>query len=332
MSRQRVLSGVQPTGILHIGNYLGALRNWRGMVDDYDTFFCVVDMHAITVPEAVDPARLREAIRSVAAIYIAAGIDPDKATIFVQSDVPAHAELAWILTCMAPMGWLKRMTQFKVKGGDNEGVGTGLLTYPVLQAADILLYDADLVPVGADQKQHIELTRDLAERFNHRFGDVFHLPKPMIPKQGARIMGLDDPEAKMSKSTAVERPGHAIGLLDTPKQVKKKINRAKTDSGTCTIYEDASPGIRNLLGMFAAFTGEDPAEIGKRYDGRGYGYLKADLIAAAEAELAPLRARYEELRGDESVLDAILERGAERANAQANVVLARAKQAMGLGR
>jgi len=332
MSRQRVFSGVQPTGILHIGNYLGALRQWRGMVEDYDTFFCVVDMHAITIPDKVEPARLREAIRTVAALYVAAGIDPDKATIFVQSDVPAHAELAWILTCMAPMGWLKRMTQFKAKGGDNESVGTGLLTYPVLQAADILLYDTDLVPVGADQKQHIELTRDLAERFNHRFGDVFLLPKPMIPKQGARIMGLDDPEAKMSKSTAVERPAHAIGLLDTPKQVKKKINRAKTDSGTCTLYDQASPGIRNLLGMFAAFTGEDPAAIGERYDGRGYGYLKKDLIEAAEAELAPLRARYRELRDDESVLDAILERGAERASDQASGVLARVKQAMGLGR
>lgn len=331
MSRQRVLSGVQPTGTLHIGNYLGALRQWRGMVEDYETFFCVVDMHAITVPEAVEPKKLREAIRSVAALYIAAGIDPDKANIFVQSDVSAHAELAWILTCMTPMGWLKRMTQFKTKGGGSESVGTGLFTYPVLQAADILLYDADLVPVGADQKQHIELTRDVAERFNHQFGEVFTLPKPMIPKAGARIMGLDDPESKMSKSTAQERPGHAIGLLDTPKRIKKAINRAKTDSGVVTAYDQASPGIQNLLNMFSAFTGEEPADIGARYDGKGYGYLKKDLFEAVEAELGPLRARYAELREDEAALDAILDRGAEAARARADVVLARVKQAMGLG-
>lgn len=331
MSRQRVLSGVQPTGTLHIGNYLGALRQWRGMVEDYETFFCVVDLHAITVPESVDPKVLRENIRSVAALYVAAGIDPDKAAIFVQSDVRAHAELAWILTCMTPMGWLKRMTQFKAKGGGSESVGTGLFTYPVLQAADILLYDTDQVPVGADQKQHVELTRDIAERFNHQFGDVFRLPKPMIPKQGARIMGLDDPEAKMSKSIAAVRPGHAIALLDTPKRIKKVINRAKTDSGTCTLYDQASPGIRNLLGMFSAFTGEDPAVIGERYDGRGYGYLKKDLFEAVEAELGPLRARYAELREDESALDAILEAGAEKARVPANAVLARVKTAVGLG-
>lgn len=332
MARQRVLSGVQPTGTLHIGNYLGALRQWRGMVDAYETFFCVVDLHAITVPDAIDPAALREHVRSVAALYVAAGIDPEKAAIFVQSDVRAHSELAWILTCMTPMGWLKRMTQFKSKGGDQESVGTGLFTYPVLQAADILLYDADLVPVGADQKQHVELTRDLAERFNHRFGEVFVLPKPMIPKQGARIMGLDEPEAKMSKSIAAERPGHAIGLLDTPKQIKKAVNRAKTDSGVCTIYEDASPGIRNLLGMFSAFTGEDPAVIGERYDGRGYGYLKKDLIEAIEAELGPLRERYAALRAEESALDAILDAGAARARERADAVLGRVRGAIGLGR
>lgn len=332
MARQRVLSGVQPTGTLHIGNYLGALKQWRTMVDDYDTFFCVVDLHAITIPDAVVPAELRENIRKVAALYIAAGIDPKKAAIFVQSDVRAHAELAWILTCMTPMGWLRRMTQFKAKGGDNESVGTGLFTYPVLQAADILLYDTNRVPVGADQKQHVEITADLAQRFNHRFGEVFVVPEPMIPKQGARIMGLDDPANKMSKSTAQTKPGHAIGLLDTPKQVKKAINRAVTDSGVCTRYDDASPGIQNLLGMFAAFTDGDPREIGERYDGRGYGYLKKDLIEAAEAVLAPLRATYAELRDDESQLDAILDRGAERARAVADPVMTRVREAMGLGR
>ncbi|MFK7926953.1 MAG: tryptophan--tRNA ligase [Myxococcota bacterium] len=332
MARQRVLSGVQPTGTLHIGNYLGALKQWRGMVDVYDTFFCVVDLHAITVPDAVVPAELRENIRKVAALYIAAGIDPDKAAIFVQSDVRAHAELAWILTCMTPMGWLKRMTQFKSKGGGSESVGTGLFTYPALQAADILLYDTNQVPVGADQKQHVELTADIAQRFNHRFGDVFVVPEAMIPAQGARVMGLDDPTAKMSKSVAQVKPGHAIGLLDTPKQVKKALNRAVTDSGVCTRFDDASPGIRNLLTMFAAFTDGDPIALGDQYDGRGYGYLKKDLIDAAEAVLAPLRSRYHELRDDETVLDQVLEQGAERARAVADPVLKRARDAMGLGR
>ncbi len=329
---KRVLSGVQPTGALHLGNYLGALRQWVDLQNHYDTFFCVVDLHAITVPEAVEPAGLRENILKVAALYLASGVDPDSATLFVQSEVRAHAELGWILTCTTPIGWLKRMTQFKSKGGESESVGAGLLCYPVLQTADILLYDADLVPVGADQKQHIELARDVAERFNHAFGPTFQLPSPMIPRQGARVMGLDDPTAKMSKSVGAVRPGHAIGLLDSPKVIRKAINRAVTDSTTCTRYEDASPGVRNLLGIFSALTGEAPEAIGERYDGRGYGYLKADVFQAVEAVLGPLRARYQELREDESYLHAVLDAGAERASEQADAVLARARGAIGLGR
>lgn len=328
----RVLSGVQPTGSLHIGNYLGALVQWRRMQHEHETFFCVVDLHSITVPEAINAATLRENIRAVAAIYLACGIDPDKATLFVQSEVRAHAELAWILTCVTPLGWLSRMTQFKDKSAEKETVGAGLYTYPVLQAADILLYDTNFVPVGEDQKQHIELARDIAVRFHNLYGPTFILPDPMIPKEGARIMGLDSPSQKMSKSLAAVRPGHAIGLLDTPKAIKNAINRAVTDSETITRWDDASPGVRNLLSIFSALTSEDPRVLGDRYDGRGYGYLKKDLIDAVEAALGPLRARYAELRADDRYLDEVLDKGAAKASQVADGVLARARENTGLGR
>lgn len=330
MSKKRVLSGVQPSGNLHVGNYLGALAQWARLLDTYDNYFCVVDLHALTVPENVDPKVLREKTLEVAALYVASGIDPDKCTIFVQSEVTAHAELAWVLTCTTPLGWAYRMTQFKSKSEKSESVGTGLLTYPILQAADILLYDADLVPVGADQKQHIELARDIAQRFNEMFGPTFKLPEAMLPPTGARVMGLDDPTAKMSKS--VTAPGHAIRILDAPNVTKKAIMRAVTDLSPELVWADASPGVRNLVGIYAAFTGETLEAVAARYEGRGYGYLKKDLVDVVEAGLAPVRTRYAELRSDPTYLGRILDAGAERARAAANPVLARAKAAAGLGR
>jgi tryptophanyl-tRNA synthetase len=328
--KKRVLSGVQPSGRLHIGNYLGALAQWTKLQDTYENYFCVVDLHALTVPEAVKAPQLREKTLEVAALYVASGIDPAKSTIFVQSEVAAHAELQWILTCAAPLGWLYRMTQFKAKSEATESVGAGLLMYPSLMAADILLYDADLVPVGADQKQHIEFARDVATRFNDLFGPTFKLPNPMIPPTGARVMGLDDPEAKMSKSTTA--PGHAIGILDPPNAVKKAIMRAVTDTGTEVVWAEASAGVRNLVGIYAAMTGETADAVAARYEGRGYGYLKKDLVDVVEAGLAPVRARYAELRGEDGYLNQILDEGAERARATADPVVARAKVAAGLGR
>ncbi len=330
--KPRVLSGVQPSGALHIGNYLGALVQWRDLQDTYENFFCVVDMHALTVPENVRADTLREKTLEVAALYLASGIDPARSTVFVQSEVAAHAELAWVLTCVTPLGWLHRMTQFKTKSDVSSTVGAGLLVYPTLMAADILLYDADQVPVGADQKQHIELARDVAGRFNDLFGPTFRLPNPMIPPTGARVMGLDDPEAKMSKSTGERSPGHAIGILDPPNVVKKAIMRAVTDTGSELVWAEASPGLKNLVGIFAAVSGEPADTVAARYEGRGYGYLKKDLVEVLEASLAPVRTRYAELRADPTYLNGVLDAGAERARAVAEPVLARAKAAAGLGR
>ncbi|MDP2315665.1 MAG: tryptophan--tRNA ligase [Pseudomonadota bacterium] len=328
--KPRVLSGVQPSGSLHIGNYLGALLQWRDLQDTYENFFCVVDLHALTVPENVKAAGLREKTLEVAALYLASGIDPARSTVFVQSEVAAHAELAWLLTCVSPLGWLQRMTQFKTKSDVASTVGAGLLTYPALMAADILLYEADQVPVGADQKQHIELARDVAARFNDMFGPTFKLPNPMIPPTGARVMGLDNPEQKMSKS--ISAPGHAIGLLDPPNVVKKAIMRAVTDTGSELVWAEASPGVKNLISIFAAITGESADAVAARYEGRGYGYLKKDLVDAVEGALLPLRARYTELRADPTYLNEVLDAGAERARSVAEPVLARAKAAAGLGR
>lgn len=330
--KKRILSGVQPSGALHIGNYLGALRQWVKLQDTYDNYFCVVDLHALTVPEAVRADVLREKSLEVAALYIASGIDPEKSTIFIQSEVTAHAELAWILTCAAPLGWLHRMTQFKAKSEAAESVGSGLLTYPALMAADILLYDTDLVPVGADQVQHIEFTRDLAQRFNEMFGATFRIPRSMVPPAGARVMGLDDPTRKMSKSTAEKVPGHAVAILDAPNVAKKAIMRAVTDAGSELRWEEASPGIKNLVGIYAAFTDETLDAVAARYEGRGYGYLKKDLVDVVEAGLAPVRARYTQLRQEPGYLAGILDAGAERARAVATPVCDRAKVACGLKR
>jgi len=330
-TRPRVLSGMQPTDALHLGNYLGALRHWVARQDEQDALFCVVDLHVLTLPEAVDPRLLRHRSRAVAALYFACGLDPERNVVFVQSHVPEHAECSWLLTCTTPLGWLYRMTQFKSKSEGRESVGTGLLTYPVLQAADILLYDTDEVPVGEDQVQHVELTRDIATRFNRLFGDTFVLPKAVIPTAGARIMGMDDPTVKMSKSIMAERPGHGIGLLDPPDVLKKTIMSAVTDSEREFRAEHASPGVRNLLGILQALTAEPLPAIEERFAGRGYGDLKKAVLEAVSETVTPIRERYDALMGDPAELDAILARGAEAARERAAATLARAKAAIGVG-
>src|SRR6202790_5626512 len=249
--KARVLSGMQPTGNLHIGNYLGALKNWVKIQYDYECIFCIVDLHAITVQQ--DPEQLRAKIMEIAALYLAAGIDPKQSTVMVQSAVPAHAELAWMLTCVTPVGWLDRMTQFKAKSAAQESVGSGLFQYPVLMAADILLYQAAIVPVGEDQVQHLELTRDIAQRFNSLYGETFVMPETKLPAVGARIMGLDDPTTKMSKSAPGS--GHAVALLDPPDRIRKTIMRATTDSNPAVDFETMGPGVANLLNVFHAFSG-----------------------------------------------------------------------------
>lgn len=330
-ARPRVFSGAQPTGVLHLGNYLGAIKGWVESQDERDSVFCIVDLHAITIPESVDPATLRRKSRDLAALYFAAGLDPDKNVVFIQSQVHEHAELAWILNCVTPLGWLYRMTQFKSKSEGRESVSTALLDYPVLQAADILLYDTEIVPVGEDQVQHIELTRDIAVRFNNLFGETFVLPRAVVPKSGARIKGLDDPAVKMSKSIAAEREGHAINLLDDEKVIKRAIMRAVTDSGTEVRAASASPGVRNLLDIYATVTGVDREEAGATFEGRGYGDLKKGVFAAVMDGLAPLRSRYAEITADPDALDRTLARGAERARALAAPVLERVKGAVGVG-
>ncbi|MBA2666586.1 MAG: tryptophan--tRNA ligase [Trueperaceae bacterium] len=331
-SRPRVFSGMKPTdGVLHLGNYLGALRGWVAHQDERDSVFCVVDLHALTVPEAVDPSVLRSTTRAIAALYFACGLDPERNVVFVQSHLTEHAECTWILNCVTPLGWLHRMTQFKAQAEARESVGSGLLTYPVLQAADILLYDTEVVPVGEDQVQHVELTRDVAVRFNRLFGDTFVLPRAVIPKAAARVMALDDPTAKMSKSIAAERAGHAIGLLDSPAVLKKSIMSAVTDSGRETRFEQAGPGVRNLLTIYQVLSNEPMAAAEARFEGQGYGALKKGVLELVVETLAPIQARYTELMREPAELDAILARGAEQARAIAAPVLARVKAAVGVG-
>ncbi|HEV7214164.1 MAG TPA: tryptophan--tRNA ligase, partial [Chloroflexota bacterium] len=280
--RRRVFSGIQPSGELTLGNYLGALRRWVAMQDEYENIFCIVDLHAITDPQ--DPQELRRRTRDLVALYLAAGLDTAKSVIFVQSHVAAHSELAWLLNCFTPMGWLERMTQYKDKTAKRSGerISVGLFDYPALMAADILLYQAHLVPVGDDQRQHVELTRDLAMRFNYRFGDTFVLPEPLIGEAGARIMSLTDPTQKMSKSDV--DPNGTIALLDPPDLVRRKIMRAKTDSGSDAAFDPARPGITNLLEIYKTLTGEPQQQVEDHFAGRGYGEVKrevADLVVAA---------------------------------------------------
>ncbi len=324
----RVFSGIQPTGEVHLGNYLGALRNWADDQHDHDSVYCIVDLHAVTTPK--DPAELQDKTVQMAATLLATGIDPDVATLFVQSHVHEHTGLAWLLECTAAVGELRRMVQFKDKasrlGSGQDSVPVGLFTYPVLQAADILAYDADRVPVGEDQRQHIELTRDVAQRFNHRYGDVFVLPEAVMPRAGARVMDLQRPEAKMSKS--VDSPQGTVGLLDEPAVVVRKFKRAVTDSGTDVTYDPgAKAGVSNLLSILAAATGTTPERSGEGIE--RYGDLKTATAEAVVELLAPVQARYGELMDDRGELLAILGRGADRAQATAAKTLARAREAMG---
>ncbi len=328
--RTRVFSGVQPTGTLHLGNYLGAIKQWVAHQDERENIFCVVDLHALTVPEVIDPAVLRAKSRETVAIYLAAGIDPEKSLLFIQSHVREHSELAWILNCVSPLGWLERMTQFKAKAERRGTVGTGLLTYPTLMAADILLYDTQVVPVGEDQKQHLEFTRDLALRFNNMFGDTFVVPEVSIPKAGARVMGLDDATVKMSKSIAVDRPHHAISLLDTPKKMKKSIMKAQTDSGCEYRPDHAEPGVRNLMGILSAINGEPTSSIGERYAGQGYGYLKKEVAEAVVEELRPFQEEYHRLMSDEAYLDRLLAESTAKVRAIAETTMTRVRAAVGI--
>lgn len=323
-----IFSGIQPSGTITIGNYIGALKQFVELQNEFNCYFCIVDEHAITVPQ--DPQVLRKNIRSLAALYIAVGLDPSKATLFIQSEVPAHAQAAWMMQCIAYIGELERMTQFKDKSAGKDAVSAALLTYPPLMVADILLYSANLVPVGEDQKQHLELTRDLAERFNKKYAEVFTIPEVRIPKVGARIMSLQDPTKKMSKSDSNQKG--FISMLDEPKQIEKKIKSAVTDSEGIVKYDvENKPGVSNLLSIYSIFSGKTINELEGLYEGKGYGDFKGDLAGMIIETLSPIQERYNELMGSEE-LDEILDRGAEQANAVASKMLKKMENAMGLGR
>ncbi|MBR6528610.1 MAG: tryptophan--tRNA ligase [Firmicutes bacterium] len=324
---KRVFSGVQPTGNIHLGNYLGALKQFVELQDDHECIYCIVDMHAITVPQ--DPKALKEHILDVAALYLAVGVDPKKSIVFVQSDVPGHAELNWVLTCNSYTGELSRMTQFKDKSKNKESAPTGLFTYPVLMAADILLYDTDVVPVGNDQKQHIELCRDIAGRINSKYPKTFVMPDGRFLKAGARIMALDDPTKKMSKSA--ENIHSRISLLDEPSKIKKSIMKATTDSeGVVRFDVENKPGISNLLNIYSVLSGESIEDLEKKYEGKGYGDFKKDLVEVTVNALAPIKERYEEIRHSQELLD-ILAEGAVKADAIAQNTMKRVKKNFGLG-
>jgi tryptophanyl-tRNA synthetase len=328
-TKRRVFSGIQPSGTPHLGTYLGALKNWVSIQDEYDCHYCVVDLHAITVPQ--DPKLLRHNVRELAAIFLAVGLDPERAVIFRQSRVSAHAELAWLLNCVAKVGELSRMTQFKDKAskGGAEAASVGLYDYPVLQAADILLYGAHLVPVGEDQRQHLELSRTLARRFNGLYGETFVVPEPLILETGARVMALDDPAQKMSKSSPV--PASYIALLDDPETIRRKVRRAKTDSGTEIIASPEKPAITNLLEIYAVMAGKSVPEVEEMYRGKGYGDFKGDLAEVIVEALSPIRERaLELLEGDPRELDGLLEMGAEKARKLASSTLLAAWARMGL--
>jgi tryptophanyl-tRNA synthetase len=329
MPRPRVLSGIQPTAdSFHLGNYLGALRQWVALQETHDTFYSVVDLHAITVPQ--EPVELRRRSRVAAAQLFAAGLDPDRSTVFVQSHVPEHPELAWVLACITGFGEASRMVQFKDKSakGGADAASVGLFTYPILQAADILIYDADQVPVGEDQRQHLELTRDLAQRFNHRFGPTFVVPGPYILPEVAKIADLQDPSIKMSKSAS--SPQGIIDVLEDPVSIRRKIARSVTDTGD-EIREDevAKPGITNLLRIYSALAGEPVADLEKRYLGAGYGTFKKDLAEVVVDALAPIRERTEKLLADEAGLDRLLAAGAAKAHVIAAATMARVRDRVG---
>ncbi len=323
-----IFSGIKPTGVVTLGNYLGAMKQFVDLQDDNNAYYCIVDLHSITVQ--LDRVELMNNTRKLAALYLASGLDPEKATIFVQSEVKAHAQLGWMLTCIAGMGELGRMTQYKDKSQGSENVGAGLFVYPTLMASDILLYDTELVPVGDDQKQHIELTRDLAERFNKRYYETFMMPEPLIQKEGARIMSLTNPVKKMSKSDTNAK-GY-ISMLDEPNVIRKKIKSAVTDSsGVISFDRENKPGISNLLEIYSVSTGTSIDDLVKQYENSNYGTFKQDVAEAVVALLEPIQTRYHELI-DSSELDEILDAGRAKAEAVANKNLAKIEKAMGLSR
>lgn len=325
----RIFSGVQPSGQLHIGNWLGAIKNWVDIQHQHESIFCIVDLHAITVQQ--DSAKLRDRIRDIAAWYLACGIDPKVASIMVQSSVSGHAELAWILNCITPLGWLYRMTQFKAKSEKEkkESVSTGLLDYPVLMAADILLYQAEMVPVGADQTQHIELCRDIADRFNYLFGPTFKMPATQLGKAGSRVMGLDNPAVKMSKSET--GPYHAVFLDDSPELIRKKLRRAVTDAGTEVRFDESKPGVSNLLTIYQCLTGLTPSAVEEHFAGKLYGALKDGVAEALIESLRPIQRRHDELRAEGGHLEQVLRDGSERVRPIAELTLKTVKERVGLG-
>jgi tryptophanyl-tRNA synthetase len=326
-SRKRVFSGIQPSGVSHIGNYLGAIRNWVLQQEQYDNIFCIVNLHALTLPTTAET--LHANTITMANTILAAGIDPERSILFVQGDVPEHAELSWLLSSVTMYGELRRMTQFKDKSGsDEESVSAALFSYPVLQVADIILYDTDLVPVGEDQKQHIELARDVAQRFNSRYGETFVVPAPDIKKDGARVMSLDDPTKKMSKSD--RNPASFIALTDTPAEITKKIKRAVTDSGSDVIAAPDKPALTNLLGIYSLFAGLPVAEIEERYTGKGYGAFKTDLAEVVVEALTPFQQRFAELQAEPAIARNVLADGAARARAQAAAKMQIVQERMGL--
>ncbi len=326
--KKRVFSGIQPTGTIHIGNYLAAIRHWVASQEDFDNIFCIVDLHAITVPQ--DPPTLKAKIRELSCLLFAAGIDPTLSVVFIQSHISAHAELAWIVNCLTPMGWMHRMTQFKEKSEKQKGqVSVGLFDYPALMAADILLYQTDLVPVGEDQKQHLEFTRDIAQRFNSLYGETFKIPELVLPKTGARIMGLDDPNKKMSKSEG--RSGHAINLLDSPDDIRSKIMRATTDSLREIRFDEARPGLYNLLVIYELFTEFNRDKIEERFEGKGYTDLKRELAEVIIEVLRPLQCRYHELIDDTHYIDSLLAESASKVRSIAENTLKSVKNNVGLG-
>ena len=325
IERKTVLTAAQPTGILTIGNYLGAMKNWAAMLDDHECLFPLVDMHAITVP--YEPADLRKRTRSLVAQYIACGLDPERCTLFIQSHVVGHAELAWVLGCLTPIGELQRMTQFKDKTAKGAPINSGLLFYPVLMAADILLYNADIVPVGEDQKQHLELARNIAERFNHTYSETFKIPEPQIGATGARVLSLQDPTRKMSKSD--DNQGSYILLTDEPDLIRKKIARAVTDSGSEVRSGPDKPGISNLLSIMGAFSGKSLEDLQAEFEGRGYGDFKKAAAEVVVEGLRPIRERFEEVDKDQAYLDAVLKGGAEFAQKKAYKILSKVYRKVG---
>jgi len=326
--KKRVFSGIQPTGNIHIGNYLGAIRPWVQGQTDSDNIFCIVDLHAITVYQ--NPKVLKEKIMEVASILLAAGIDPKLSVLFIQSHISAHSELTWILNCLIPTGWMQRMTQFKEKSKrQKEKVSVGLFDYPALMAADILLYNTDIVPVGEDQKQHVELVRDVAQRFNSLYGETFKIPEAVIPETGARIMALDNPEQKMSKSE--ERKNNAINLLDSPDVIRSKIMKATTDSKRDIVFDESRPGIFNLLVIYELFSNLNRQEIEERFKGKGYADFKKELAEVIIEGLRPLQSRYKKLRNHPDYVNSLLKDGASRIRPIAEETLRKVKDRLGLG-